>query len=104
VTWQQFKDVLPIITLIVGYLGSLYTEHRRDRRADLRERQRRRSEFQRQVILGLQDDLIEFWQALQEQVGDMTAASDEGKPCDAGNTSNATLGRQWHSLNRCAVL
>src|SRR5688500_1707718 len=57
---------LPLLTLVLGYVGSIVTEDRRDRRAAERERSARSAErdtnradreadFQRETLLDLQD-------------------------------------------------
>lgn len=68
---------LPLLTLVVGYAGSLYTEERRDERTRAREsnaraetRQERlndrRDEFQRETLLALQGAMSQLARAAGE--------------------------------------
>lgn len=52
--------VLPLITLVIGYVGSLLTEWARDRRAATREDRRSSAEFRRSALLQLQDEIEEL--------------------------------------------
>ena len=49
--------ILPVITLIVGYLGTLFTEGLRDARNERRAREARQGDFQRETIIELQEVL-----------------------------------------------
>ena len=72
---------LPLATLVLGYVGSLITESRRDIRAARREREvreqdraqaisDRRSTFQRQTLLGLQQALYDLIGIASESYSD----------------------------------
>jgi hypothetical protein len=47
--------ILPVVTLIIGYLGTMLTEQVRDHRAEQREKKRLRADFQRDTLIRLQD-------------------------------------------------
>lgn len=49
---------LPIATLVLGYIGRIAQEWLRDRRADAKERRRRREDFERDALVELQDVLF----------------------------------------------
>lgn len=56
--------LLPIATLILGYVGSLITEMVRDKRAAAAEKERRRAEFQRETLLEVLDGIFAMGRAV----------------------------------------
>ena len=69
-TWNQFRDVLPIITLVLGYFGTTLTETRREHRAERQRRIDAASDFQRTTMLELQDALLDHFTCLARFVAD----------------------------------
>jgi len=50
--------VLPVVTLVLGYLGREFQESMRARRAEAKERRRRREDFERDALVELQEVLF----------------------------------------------
>jgi hypothetical protein len=96
---------LPIFTLILGYCGSLFTEWKRDKRFEARERKTRRelrnqviddrrAAFQRETLLALSDILFE----LGEKVGQIV---EYYRNNGVGALAiNSTLSEEYMSIQR----
>lgn len=63
--------LLPLVTLVLGYVGRMLTEYLQDRRVASRDREaraeeraRRRKEFQRETLLELQEVMFKFGRAV----------------------------------------
>jgi hypothetical protein len=67
-TWQQFKDILPVVTLLVGLLLGIVTEVLREKRSVTRERRKWKAEFERNALLDLQDALSSSEKAIEVAV------------------------------------
>lgn len=59
-TWDQFTDVLPVATLILGYLGSQYSERRKERHEREQIVLQRAADVGGEALLELQDLIIEL--------------------------------------------
>lgn len=81
---------LPLATLVLGYVGSLFTESLRDRRVERREtlmynaeiadrRANREADFQRETLLRIQDALFTLGQATTFHQFHFMAATRRGK-------------------------
>jgi hypothetical protein len=61
-TWEQFTTllaiILPVVTFGLGYVGSLYTESKRDRRERERVAVARRAEVEQEALLEVQSILL----------------------------------------------
>jgi hypothetical protein len=68
-TWDRFTDILPVITLVIGYLGALYSERQRARQELQRSILDRVAALEGQTLLELQDLLDQLphlaWNAYQ---------------------------------------
>ena len=75
---MSWEAVLPIVTLVLGYFGSLYTESRRDKR------QREQAELEvivqteREALLELQDRLPNVPPAWQRQIAALNKIGTQG--------------------------
>jgi hypothetical protein len=112
------RDVwLPIATLALGYLGSLYTEAQRDRRAAKRERLVRASErqarradreadFQRETLLSLQDALFEALRGIAGVWNQRTKPFEEKAKLELAPFDRATdaVGRRREALDKITLL
>ena len=80
-TWDRFTTtILPILTLLVGYVGSLVTEAARDRRKIAEERRRSRAEFQRTTLIEAQDAILELVTAAMKLAEHMQQSENVGIP------------------------
>ena len=67
-SWDHFRDILPLLTLALGYLGSLWNEDRRERRQARDRRSAAVEELQQQTRLDLQDGLREYLLAVTQVI------------------------------------
>lgn len=59
-TWEQFTDVLPILTLALGYAGSQFSDRLRERHERERIVLQRAADVEGEALLELQDLLIDL--------------------------------------------
>jgi hypothetical protein len=64
--WNWLRDILPVLTLVIGYCGTIATERMRDRTERRRHQAAAVDEFERSVILETQDALYAFAGELQD--------------------------------------
>ena len=56
--WNHFQDILPVLTLAIGYAGTFVTERFRDRNEERRARGSAMQNFERSVLLDTQAALV----------------------------------------------
>jgi hypothetical protein len=66
VRWNHFQDVLPVLTLALGYAGTFATERIRDRNERRRSRATTISEFERALLLDTQEALYQYVGEMQD--------------------------------------
>ncbi len=103
-TWSQFRDVLPVITFVVGLFGNSIIEDLRERRADRRARQGERNNFDRNVLLEGQDAVTAYWGAVQDFVIAMIRADRDGKGWDKKNAPQELKDDWWWKQVRALTL
>lgn len=81
-TWDQFRDLLPVLTFVAGYLGSLLTEFVRERLSQTARRSEARTEFQKENLLALQGAFTDVVSLSQEAMYDRLAATDRRLDAD----------------------
>jgi hypothetical protein len=59
-TWEQFTDILPILTLVLGYAGSQFGDRLRERHERERIVLQRAADVEGEALLELQDLLIDL--------------------------------------------
>jgi hypothetical protein len=64
--WGQFQDVLPVITLALGYVGTFVTERLRDRNERRRGRTTAIADFERALLLDTQEALYQYVGEMQD--------------------------------------
>jgi hypothetical protein len=67
-TWDQFRDVLPVLTLLGGFILGVVSELIRDRRTAKREQRKWLAEFQRSSLLALQEAISDLENALERLI------------------------------------
>jgi hypothetical protein len=67
-TWDQFQDILPIVTLLGGFILGIVSELIRDKRTAERDQRRWFAEFQRSSLLTLQASINDLENALERLV------------------------------------
>jgi hypothetical protein len=67
-TWDQFREILPIVTLLSGFVLGILSELIRDKRTAERERRKWFAEFQRSSLLSLQTSINDLEDALERLV------------------------------------
>ena len=88
-TWEHFRDVLPVVTLVLGYFGTTLTEKGRDRRTHRQRGVDAAIELQRTTTLEPQE-------ALADHLGIVTRFLAEVE-WDAGADDPPGPGRfDWH--------
>ena len=82
---MSWDALLPIAGVALGYLGSLHTEARRDRRASRQAILARRTEVEQEALLELQDLLLDLPTLYREVVVmyiKVRAEAESGRPLD----------------------
>ena len=64
--WSHFQDVLPVLTLGIGYGGTFLTERFRDRSAHRRARTAAIADFERSLLLDTQEALYQYAGEMQD--------------------------------------
>ena len=64
--WSHFQDVLPVLTLAIGYSGTFVTERFRDRSANRRAQAVAITDFERSLILDTQEALYQYAGEMQD--------------------------------------
>ncbi|MGH8979237.1 MAG: hypothetical protein ACRDV7_14250 [Acidimicrobiia bacterium] len=64
--WNHFQDILPVLTLAIGYGGTFVTEAFRDRSANRRARGLAITEFERALLLETQEALYQYAGEIQD--------------------------------------
>ena len=64
--WNHFLDILPVLTLAIGYGGTFVTERFRDRNESRRRRTSAIEDFERTLLLDTQDALYGFSGEIQD--------------------------------------
>jgi hypothetical protein len=64
--WNHFQDILPVLTLAIGYGGTFVTEHFRDRSATRRARRVAIDDFERALLLETQEALYQYAGEMQD--------------------------------------
>ena len=64
--WNHFQDILPVLTLAIGYAGTFVTERFRDRNEERRARGSAMQNFERSVLLDTQAALYQYAGEMQD--------------------------------------
>ena len=64
--WSHFQDVLPVLTLAIGYSGTFVTERFRDRSANRAREAVAITDFERSLILDTQEALYQYAGEMQD--------------------------------------
>jgi hypothetical protein len=64
--WSHFQDVLPVLTLAIGYGGTFVTERFRDHSANRRARVVAITDFERSLLLETQEALYQYAGEMQD--------------------------------------
>ena len=64
--WNHFQDILPVLTLAIGYAGTFVTERFRDRNEERRARGSAMQNFERSVLLETQAALYQYAGEMQD--------------------------------------
>jgi hypothetical protein len=100
--------LIPILTLLLGWGLSQFTEVLKDRRATERERQARETDLQRSTLLELQDALLEASKLaseaqLEEFVATLPELDDRGRR-EADERIREAHNRFYQASARCRLL
>jgi hypothetical protein len=68
-TWEQFTDVLPILTLVLGYAGSQFNDRHRERHEREQVILQRAADVEGEALLALQDLLIDLPHQWADRLG-----------------------------------
>jgi hypothetical protein len=96
-TWEQFTDVLPILTLVLGYAGSQFNDRHRERHEREQVILQRAADVEGEALLALQDlliDLPHLWVEDLNRWHDHERERGELDPEDAYEQA-VRIGRPW---------
>ncbi len=88
--WFRFEIVLPVLTLVLGYTGTILTERSRDRRTTRRALQAAAVQFERDLMLETQRALYRYAGEVQDFAFAARGESDRTWGAVVGSTWRAT--------------
>jgi hypothetical protein len=90
VSWNHFQDILPVLTLAIGYAGTFATERLRDRNEARRSRVAAIDSFERTVLLETQAALYQYAGEMQDFAFALRGESDRRYDAIVGTAWRAT--------------
>ena len=102
-TWNRFVSVLPVLTLVLGYVGSLHTERWREERSRSRQAVDRVLELEREALIEIQDILDTFagdWIGVLRSYNASLESGEEWSWVAAGGATGARRNRALSRISR----
>jgi hypothetical protein len=90
VRWSHFQDILPVLTLAIGYAGTFVTERLRDRNEALRARSAAMLDFERTLLLATQAAVYQYAGELQDFAFALRGEADRTYATVTGTTWRAS--------------
>jgi hypothetical protein len=90
VRWNHFQDILPILTLAIGYAGTFVTERIRDRNEARRARVGAILDFERNLLLDTQTAVYQYAGELQDFAFALRGEADRAYATVTGTTWRAS--------------
>jgi hypothetical protein len=96
VSWSGFQDILPVLTLAIGYAGTFATERFRDRHEARRSHRAAMQGFERTLLLETQEALYGYVGEMQDFAFALRGEADR--------TYGQVVGTAWRASARLEML